>query len=308
MKVQQIIRIGTRKSQLAMWQAKKVQKQLESLGYQTRLVQISSSGDKNQQTPLYAMGIVGVFTRTLDIALLQGEIDIAVHSMKDVPTLLPEGIVQAAVMARGSVNDLVVTAGPVDFDKPCTIATSSLRRKAQWLHRYPFHHIVNLRGNVNTRLEKVKTRGWDGAIFARAGLERIQILPEHYQQLDWMLPAPAQGAIMIVARTDHSFVLEACQHLNDEQTYRATRVERQFLRALGGGCSAPIGALAVCKGQEILFNGNLFSLDGKRTYSVQITCPIQDYSSLAEKAAQRIFDQGGRALMQELQEDSGRKK
>lgn len=308
MKGERVIRIGTRKSQLAIWQARKVQQQLEDLGYRTTLVQRSSSGDKNQQTPLYAMGIVGVFTRTLDMALLQGEIDIAVHSMKDVPTLLPDGIVQAAVMTRGSFRDLVVTSGPVDFEKPCTIATSSLRRKAQWLHRYPHHRIVNLRGNVNTRLEKVKTQGWEGAIFAKAGLERIARLPKHYRELDWMLPAPAQGAIMIAAKSDHSFVLEACRQLNDEQTYKTTYVERQFLRALEGGCSAPIGALAVCKGNELLFKGNLFALDGKRTFSVQIACPIEDYTSLAERAAQQIFDQGGRTLMRELQQLSGRQK
>lgn len=306
MKEKQLIRIGTRRSELAVWQAKKVQRQLEDLGYRTTLVRHTSSGDKNQHTPLYAMGIVGVFTRTLDAALLQGEIDIAVHSMKDVPTLLPEGIVQAAVMARGSYEDLVVTSGPVDFEKPCTIATSSLRRKAQWLHRYPHHRIVNLRGNVNTRLEKVKTQGWEGAIFAKAGLERIQRLPDHYQKLDWMLPAPAQGAIMIAAKSDHTFVLEACQQLNDEQAYRTTFVERQFLRALEGGCSAPIGALAVCQGEELLFKGNLFAPDGKRTFSVQIACPVQEYKSIAENAAKRIVDQGGGALMQELQKVSGR--
>ncbi len=300
------IRIGTRQSQLALWQAKKVQQGLEKLGYDTRLVQVTSKGDKNQKTPIYEMGIVGVFTKTLDAALLRNEIDIAVHSMKDVPTVLPEGIVQAAVLPRGDTADIIVTSGKIDFDKRCTIATSSLRRKAQWLHRYPHHQVVPLRGNVNTRLRKLETEGWEGAIFAKAGLERIHILPDTYQELDWMLPAPAQGAIVISARAQNREIIEASERLNHKVTEQTTFVERQFLRELEGGCSAPIGALAVVDGHEIHFYGNLFSLDGKTAYSVVETCALKEYKILARKAAQKIFERGGKSLIKEIHKVTNR--
>lgn len=267
---------------------------------------MTSSGDKNQKTPIYEMGIVGVFTKTLDAALLQGKVDIAVHSMKDVPTVLSEGIVQAAVLPRGNTTDIVVTSGEVDVNTPCTIATSSLRRKAQWLHRYPHHRVVPLRGNVNTRLKKLETEGWQGAIFAKAGLERIDILPERYRELNWMLPAPAQGAIVVSALADHTAVIAAVQKINQEEAYKTTFVERQFLRELEGGCSAPIGALARIEKGAIKFYGNLLSLDGKTNYSVEEVAPLEEYKTLAQKAAQKIFERGGRELMEEIYTETKR--
>ena len=173
------IRIGTRDSELALWQAKTVQHQLEVLGYSTEIVSTKSHGDIELSKPLYEMGVTGIFTKALDIALLNGEIDIAVHSMKDVPTALPDGIVVGAVLKRGNPHDVLVYKGDLSFldTEIATIATSSLRRKAQWLHRYPHHNIENLRGNVNTRLQKLADNPWNGAIFAAAGLERIDKLP-----------------------------------------------------------------------------------------------------------------------------------
>jgi len=166
------IRIGTRDSELALWQAKTVQHQLEALGYSTEIVSTKSHGDIELSKPLYEMGVTGIFTKALDIALLNGEIDIAVHSMKDVPTALPDGIVVGAVLKRGNPHDVLVYKGDLSFldAEIATIATSSLRRKAQWLHRYPHHNIENLRGNVNTRLQKLADNPWNGAIFAAAGL------------------------------------------------------------------------------------------------------------------------------------------
>ena len=150
-----IIRIGTRDSALALWQAKTVQSQLQHLGYETVLVPVKSTGDLVLNKPIYELGITGVFTRTLDIALINEEIDIAVHSLKDVPTILPDGVVQAAVLKRGNIRDTLVFKNNEEFlaQKDAVIATGSLRRKAQWLNRYPTHNIVGLRGNVNTRLE-----------------------------------------------------------------------------------------------------------------------------------------------------------
>src|SRR4051812_413580 len=196
-----LIRIGTRESQLAVWQATQVKELLAQFGFESQLVFIRSEGDIDLKTPLYEMGVQGIFTRSLDLALLNNRIDVAVHSMKDVPTLLPKGILQSAVLKRGPVNDLLVfkTQGAMEkywnlaADDTFVVATSSIRRKAQWLNRYPNHRVENLRGNVNTRLEKIMREGWDAAIFAQAGLERINLRPVESVVIDWMLPAPAQG-------------------------------------------------------------------------------------------------------------------
>ena len=231
--MERVIRIGTRESQLAVWQATLVQDLLKENGYAAELVFIKSEGDIDLVTPLYEMGVQGVFTRSLDLALLNDRIDIAVHSMKDVPTQLPKGIKQSAVLKRASYRDILVVNGEVSevsgdestsdnsqftiHHSPLTICTSSIRRKAQWLHRYPHHTIENLRGNVNTRLRKVSESNWHGAIFAAAGLERINLRPENSIDLDWMLPAPAQGAIMVVCKEGDELSFNACQHFNDEQ-------------------------------------------------------------------------------------------
>ena len=193
-----VLRIGTRDSELALWQARKVQSLLEALGYITKLVPVKSQGDLTLDIPLYAMGITGVFTKVLDIALLQDKIDIAVHSMKDVPTLLPQGIVKGAVLKRANVQDVLVYKENLDFltQQEVIIATGSLRRKSQWLRRYPTHTIENLRGNINTRLQKPEDSSWQGAIFAAAALERLNKNQLQVKALDWMTPAPAQGAII----------------------------------------------------------------------------------------------------------------
>ncbi|MGY0407637.1 MAG: hydroxymethylbilane synthase, partial [Polaribacter sp.] len=156
--MQKIIRIGTRDSQLALWQANKVRKELTDLGYETVIVPIKSIGDIVLDKPLYELGITGIFTKNLDIAMLNGDIDIAVHSLKDVPTSLHEGIVQAAVLKRANYGDILVLKDTEEFfgQPNGIIATGSLRRKAMWLNRYPTHKVVDLRGNVNTRLEKLE--------------------------------------------------------------------------------------------------------------------------------------------------------
>ncbi len=243
------IRIGTRDSELALWQAKIVQSLLEKSGHKTELVPVKSTGDLVLDKPLYEMGITGIFTRTLDIAMLNHDIDIAVHSLKDVPTILPKGIIQAAVLKRGNVNDTLVYKNNEEFlgAKEAVIATGSLRRRAQWLNRFPTHTITDLRGNVNSRLQKLEDNNWNGAIFAAAGIGRIGIRPEEAVNLDWMVPAPAQGAIMITALEEDYFVKEACAELNHEETEICTTIEREFLNKLEGGCTAPIGALAYIK-------------------------------------------------------------
>lgn len=291
------IRIGTRDSELALWQANTVKSKLEALGYSTELIPVKSEGDLVLDKPLYEMGIVGIFTKTLDVAMIKGKVDIAVHSMKDVPTILPKGIVQAAVLERATSEDILVIEDEINFENPCTIATGSLRRQAQWLNRYPNHTVVDLRGNVNTRLQKLKDNNWQGAIFAKAGLERINVLPEKYISLDWMLPAPAQGAMVIVAMENDQYSKTAASQLNHKTSEICTHVERQFLRTLEGGCTAPIGAYAEIMNGQINFKGCLFSLDGKTNIEIERTVPTSDYVGFGEKCASFILQNGGDALM-----------
>jgi hydroxymethylbilane synthase len=316
-----VLRIGTRESQLAVWQATLVKNLLAEHGYEAELVYIKSEGDIDLKTPLYEMGVQGIFTRSLDVALINNHIDIAVHSMKDVPTQLPQGIVQAAVLKRASHKDLLVYKGEhaeieeaLDVSSQLsvvgnndgsslatrhsrlTIATSSIRRKAQWLNRYPSHTLENLRGNVNSRLRKVEESYWNGAIFAAAGLERINLRPEKSIELDWMLPAPAQGAIMVVCKEEDVFSLDACSYFNDEATALCTKIEKDFLRELMGGCSTPIGALAQINGDELVFKGNIFSIDGIERVDVIKNVSVANAHSVGTEAAHELLSKGGQAI------------
>jgi hydroxymethylbilane synthase len=296
-----ILNIGTRGSQLAMWQATHVQTLLAQQAAVTTLVPVKSEGDLDLKTPLYEMGVQGIFTRTLDTALLNNQIDIAVHSMKDVPTRLPEGIVQAAVLPRASYLDVLVQRDPVSLDElisvPATIATSSTRRRAQWLRRFPHHRIESLRGNVNSRLQKLAESHWQGAIFAAAGLDRINLLPGNAILLDWMLPAPAQGAIVIVCREDDPVTWSVCKSLNDAGAELCTRIEKDFLRILLGGCTAPIGAIAELKDGHLFFRGNLLSPDGSELLEIEKSVALKDADNLGIISAEDILQQGGRRLV-----------
>ena len=300
-----ILRIGTRDSELAVWQATLVKSLLHQISIQSELVFIKSEGDLDTVTPLYALGVQGVFTRSLDAALLGNKIDLAVHSMKDVPTQLAKGIMQAAVLKRASYKDILVYKNPVDLDtigfannhwgsihgnhNLFKIATSSIRRIAQWLHRFPTHNIENLRGNVNTRLRKLKESDWNGAIFAAAGLERINLRPENSVDLDWMLPAPAQGAIMIACRENDNFSYEPTSLLNDSDTSLCTKIERDFLSTLMGGCSTPISALAIINKNELVFKGNVVSADGKQIWNVSKKTNKDKASEIGVLAAQELL-------------------
>lgn len=315
-----VIRIGTRDSQLAVWQATWVQKLLEEKGIATELVYIKSEGDIDLVTPLYEIGVQGIFTKTLDAALLSNKIDIAVHSMKDVPTQLAKGIREAAVLQRASHKDLLVYKddtileaigcvngewqdhGPWTMDHKL-FATSSVRRKAQWLNRYPNHQFDNLRGNVNTRLRKLEESNWQGAIFAAAGLERINLRPEKSIELDWMLPAPAQGAVMVVCREGEQEIFEQCATLNHEATAICASAERTFLRALMGGCATPISALATIANNEFIFRGNVLSLDGKQKIAVIHKTSIEKAISTAETAAREIIEKGGAEIIRAIRKN-----
>nr|WP_298995852.1 hydroxymethylbilane synthase [uncultured Allomuricauda sp.] len=302
-----IIRIGTRESELALWQAKTVQAKIEALGHDTILVPITSTGDQVLDKPLYELGITGIFTKTLDVALLKGQIDIAVHSMKDVPTQLPQGIVQCAVLERAVAHDILVHKGTEFLENPegnFTIATGSLRRKAQWLHKYPNHNVVDLRGNVNTRLLKLIENDWQGAIFAQAGLERIKLMPKDAVILDWMVPAPAQGAMVVVTLEKDSHCQQVLSQINHTPSEIETKVEREFLRTLEGGCTAPIGALAQTQDESIFFKGVLFSLDGKEKIEIEKSVKLNSVDGFGEDCAKQVLNQGGDILMQAIRDEN----
>jgi hydroxymethylbilane synthase len=298
------IRIGTRESQLAIWQATQVKKFLEEEGITAVLVPIKSDGDIDLKTPLYELGVQGIFTRSLDAALINNGIDLAVHSLKDVPTRLPEGLEQAAVLKRGPVSDLLVYKGDGEFlrhsDSAAVIATSSIRRIAQWLHKYPSHTIKDLRGNINTRLRKLAEESWDAAIFAQAGVERIHLRPEKSIVLDWMLPAPAQGAIVVVCRSEDDEALQCCRPLNDADTALCTKLERDFLRTLLGGCSTPISALAEVEEGDVYFRGQLLSPDGRHKAEIEKILPVGMANDVGRTSAEELLERGGQVIIDKL--------
>ena len=338
------VKIGTRDSPLAQWQSKQVKQLLQYKSIDSELVLIKSEGDINLTTPLYEMGVQGIFTKTLDAALINNQIDIAVHSYKDIPTKLAKGLMIAAVLKRGNPLDVLVvnrervfTKEELSFDgikelkndvgeslvttslmknyfsekfkdndfsknsfdniPRFVIATSSARRKAQLLNRFNNAEIENLRGNVNNRLKKVINSHWHGAVFAAAGLERLGFGHLHTIELDWMLPAPAQGAIAIVCRENDTEALAYCAALNDTDTEICTHIEKDFLRILMGGCSTPIGAYAVIKNNEIIFKANILSPDGVKKVEVEIKANVEEYKNIGAIAAQDILNKGGKEIV-----------
>ncbi len=288
------LRIGTRESQLAVWQANLVKSLLHQQGIDAELVYIKSEGDIDLVTPLYAMGVQGIFTRSLDQALLNNRIDLAVHSMKDVPVKLPDGIIEAAVLERDNPFDLLVPHPTqknfeLEHHHPVTIASSSLRRKAQWLQRFPNDRMEDIRGNVNTRLKKLENSSWWGAIFAAAGLERIGLRPSQAIELHWMIPAPAQGAILAVCREKDADIFGMCRAIHHEVTASCVKIERDFLAGLLGGCSTPIGALAELDGDEIYFRGNLLDHTGGKMLSIEKRISTELAAPLGTAAAHELL-------------------
>lgn len=296
-----MIRIGTRKSELALWQAKEVKAALELQGHRCELVLIESNGDQDLNQPLYAMGIQGIFTKTLDTALLNKKIDIAVHSLKDVPTLLPKGIQIKAVLSRGNPMDVLVYNTSFNaWETDASIGTGSLRRKAQWLRKNPNHKVENLRGNLQKRLEKLNNSEWSGAVFAQAGLERLGLLKVNHEVLDWMLPAPSQGIVGIACLETNRALQEVLEKINCTTTAKCAHIERSFLNTLEGGCTAPIGAHAYFKNDKLYFKGGLFSLDGTIAILHEEATSSEQHEETGIKAAHEILNKGGKELMHQI--------
>jgi len=299
------IKIGTRKSELALKQAHTVGKLIETHGRSYEIVAINSEGDLDLKTPLHQLGFTGVFTKGLDKALLEKRVDIAVHSLKDVPTVLPEEILQAAVLERDSPLDILVrkSRGDLDNETNLTIATGSIRRKAQWLHKYPNHTIKGLRGNVNTRLRKLEESEWNGAIFSHSGLDRINLIPTNYLKLDWMTPAPAQGIVGITVLESNKELVDFIQQFNHLETHLNSSIERDFLNELEGGCSAPIGALSIIENDTVKFKGVLTSTDGTTQIEVTEEIPLIKSKNFGRACAQKLLKKGGKEIMEALKKE-----
>lgn len=299
------IRIGTRDSELATWQAENVAGQLHALGIESQLVFVKSEGDIDLTTPLTEMGGKGVFTKALDDALLEKRIDVAVHSFKDLPTDNSLPLIVSAVCKREDPRDALVAPDGMDFLDDdaieAIIATSSNRRRAQWLHRYPNHTITNIRGNVNTRLRKVSENDWNGAIFAAAGLKRIGLDDHISDYLDWMIPAPAQGAMAVMVREDDKEMLDITSELDDPDSNLCTGVERELLNEMEAGCSAPVGAFAWIDDDRILhLKAAALKTDGSLSYDIETSAPANEARGLGRKAAQKLLEQGADKLVEEM--------
>lgn len=298
------VRIGTRNSPLALWQAEAVASALQQQQYETEIIPIVSSGDKNLSQPLYAMGITGVFTKDLDIALLNNEIDIAVHSLKDVPAQLPQNISLLAYLERDYPQDVLVRNSQ-SKDKPLKdlkVATSSLRRRAFWLKEFENTEFSDIRGNVQTRLQKLENGIADATLFSLAGIKRMD-LDIAYEMLPFMLSAPSQGVVAVAGRSDDERIGAIMDKINHRNTQICVEMERQFLQTLEGGCTAPIGAYAqFISDNQIRFSGRLTSLDGKESLEVEETFIYKHGEDYGVAFAHQLLNNGGAELMESIKE------
>ncbi len=302
--------IGTRSSDLALWQANYVKKELEKKlkNVEVVLKKISTKGDKILDVSLSKIGDKGLFTKELEVALLDGEIDLAVHSLKDLQTELPNGLVIAAITKRHDVEDVLIARKKgmtiEDIPEGGTVATGSLRRKSQLLSIRPDLNIVDIRGNVPTRIKKFLASDWDGMILARAGVERLK-LQKHISSVIptyMLLPAVGQGALGIEVSSANNFACEAVAVLKDNDSYSAALAEREFLKVLEGGCQVPIGAFAEVKSNGLYLSGFVGSLDGTITFRKRLRGRISEPEKLGKTLAEEMLKAGADKVLQEIYE------
>ena len=297
------LRIGTRGSALALWQARSISEALHRItGVQSELVIVKTSGDKFQQTSFSAMGTKGVFIKELEDALLERRVDLAVHSMKDVPTEIPSGLTIAAICKRQDVRDaLLSTSGATLEHLPAgaRVGTSSLRRKSQLLHARSDLQILDVRGNVDTRIEKLKRKDYDAIVLAKAGLDRLGLSANITQVLptEISLPAAGQGAIGIEARAEDAGTLGILAALNDAETRSGVEAERAVLAGLEGGCQVSIGAWGRVEGGELVLEVAVLSPDGAQRIREKRWGAPEDAVQLGEEAAAKLLEQGAAALL-----------
>jgi hydroxymethylbilane synthase len=298
------VRIGTRGSALALWQANYVADRLRPLAAPrpVELVEIQTVGDQVRDRPLSQVGGIGVFTKEIQQALLAGTVDVAVHSLKDLPTIPVDGLVLAAVPARGPVGDVFVSRRHRSFDElppGACVATSSLRRRAQALYRRPDLRLVDIRGNVETRLRKLAEQDLDGLILAEAGLERLGLCAVITERLypGWMLPAVGQGALGLECRREDSATCALLQCLGDPPTRQAVCAERSLLRGLGGGCLVPVGTATEVACDTLHLRAAVFTLDGKQCVQGSRQGATDDAEDLGNQLAQHLLARGAGKLL-----------
>ena len=306
------LRIGTRGSQLALYQANWVREKLieAHLGLTVSLIKIKTTGDKIQDVPLAKMGGKGLFVKEIEEALIQKKIDLAVHSVKDVPTEFPKGLHLSVITQREDPRDVFISRdgkGLKDLPRKAKIGTSSLRRQAQLLHFRSDLELVPLRGNLDTRLKKLKTMSLDGIVLALAGVKRLG-LKERITEIiptEISLPAIGQGALGIETRLGDKEVEEQIQFLNDKDSWIAVSAERAFLKKLEGGCQVPIAAFAHTVGTTFQMDGLVGTIDGKRLVRHHIEGPIEKAESLGIKLAEILLGKGAREILDEVYRRSG---
>lgn len=299
--------VGTRGSRLALWQAEWVQARLNELAPRVMVTvrTIKTSGDKILDVPLAKIGGKGLFVKEIEEALAAGEIDLAVHSMKDVPTRLPPGLGLLCVPMREDPRDALVSRTGASLDQlgmGARVGTSSLRRQAQLLHHRPDLHIDMLRGNLDTRLRKVKEGAYDAVVLAAAGLHRMGWAQEvtEYLAPEVCLPAIGQGALGLEGRLDDPFVRDLLAPLDHPSTRVAVTAERALLGRLEGGCQVPIAAHATVKGDQLILDGLIASVDGRRLIRETIQGPESEAAELGVRMAERLLARGGERILNEI--------
>jgi hydroxymethylbilane synthase len=298
------LRIGTRGSPLALWQAHHVAELLRSADPNVGidLVEIETAGDQVRDVPLTQLGGDGAFTKAIQQALLDNRVDVAVHSLKDLPTFTVDGLVLATVPKRGPSGDALVSlkyGSFADLPAGATVATSSVRRKAQLLHRRPDLKLIDIRGNVDTRLRKLTEQNLDATILAQAGLVRLGLVDRITEILDpaWMYPAVGQGALGLECRAVDQAVRTVLDRLNDAATRWSVLAERAMLRGLGGGCQVPIGAVTRIADGELTLSGVVLPPDGGQRIAADIAGPMEQAESLGIALASELRQRGADAVL-----------
>jgi len=297
-----MLTIGSRGSQLALWQARWIKGRLEELGETCRIEIIRTTGDKITDVPLAKVGTKGLFTKEIEEALLAGAIDLAVHSMKDLPTELPEGLTIAAVPAREDPRDALIGKKLSELAAGSKVGTSSLRRAAQLRALRPDLRVESLRGNLDTRLRKLDEGRYDAIVLAAAGLKRMGWENRIAEVLstDYMCPAVGQGALAIETRAGHGDAERICRALDHAETRLAVAAERALLAALGGGCQVPIGAYAQVDGDEVRLTAVVCTPDGDRLLRRNATGATLDPESLGNRLAQELLGAGADEILESV--------
>jgi len=298
-----ILRIGTRGSMLAKWQAESVRKKLfAASGVEAEIVIIKTSGDKMQQAPLTQIGGKGIFIKELEEALLEESIDLAVHSVKDVPTDIPSRLMFPAVCRRDDVRDCLVGSTLANLRQGARVGTSSLRRQAQLRHLRPDLDLRDLRGNVDTRLRKVESGEYEAVMVAKAGLDRLGLSQRISEVLspEICMPAVGQGAIAVECRLKDTEAGDLLAPLDDAETRTAIIAERALLSALQGGCQVPMGAWARIERSELLLDACVCSVDGAQYVKQRATAPPDQAVELGEHMARVLIEAGAQSILEEV--------